>query len=154
MHMHKAEPFYTLAAIDPVWIEVHNPDTGRRRNIWVSRSAAIAPGNTIQLKYEKFLVIKSYDEADDKYVAIERATYGGGGLHGIISWMNELGTRAVFMWPAGGDRPKEVSGYVAEKMPLVVGNIYNMYGFGYFIHTGVRDGREPIFVARKSVADE
>ena len=153
MHMHKAEPFYTLAAIDPVWIEVHNPDTGRRRNVWVSRSPAIAPDSTVQLKYEKFLTIKEYDAADDKYVAIERATYGGGRIHGIVSWMNELGSRAVFMWPASGCVPKELPGYVAEKMPLVAGNIYNMYGFGDFVHTGLR-GSEPIFVARKPVATE
>ncbi len=155
MHMHKAEPFYTLAAIDPVWVEVSEQDTGRRRNVWVSRTAAIAPGNIVQLKYEKFLHIKDYDAADDKYVAVEKVSYGGGGLHGIVSWVNELGCRAVFMWPAcDGSRPREVSGYVAEKMPLMVGSVYNMFGFGDFVHTGLRDGREPIFVARKTVGIE
>lgn len=153
MHMHKAEPFYTLAAIDPVWVEVHDPDYGQRRNIWVSRSAAIAPGNTVQLKYNKFLTIVSYDATEDKYIATERATYGGGRLSGIISWMNELGSRAIFMWPVAGGIPSELPGYVAEKMPLTVGRIYNMCGFGDFVHTGLRD-LVPIFVARKTVDSE
>jgi hypothetical protein len=149
MHMHKAEPFYTIAAINPVWVEVHDTDYGRRRNVWVSRSAAVAPGNTIQLKYGKFLTIVSYDATDEKYIATERATYGGGRLHGIVSWMNELGTRAIFMWPvAAGGPPEEKPGYVAEKMPLTIGKIYNMYGFGDFVHTGLRS-LVPIFVARK-----
>ena len=148
MHMHKSEPIYTLAAIDPLWVEVRDPDFDyRRRNVWVSRSPAVAPGNTIHLKYDKFLTIKSYDEVEDKYVATERVSYGGGGLHGIISWMNELGRPAVFLWPAAGGVPRELPGYVAEKMTLTVGNIYNMYGFGDFVHTGLRAGGVPVFVA-------
>ncbi len=150
--MHKSEPIYTLAAIDPLWVEVRDPDFDyRRRNVWVSRSPAVAPGNLVQLKYDKYLTIQRYDEKEDKYVATERSTYGGGGrLHGPLSWMNELGRPAVFLWPAGDGMVRELPGYIAEKMTLTVGAVYNIYGHGDFVHTGLRNGRDPIFVARKN----
>ncbi len=145
MHMHKAEPFYTFAAIDPVALAVYDdPSCDRpREHFWVSRkdirADCVWPGNTVQLKYHMFVTVGRYNEERDQYEGVGRKTGGiGGGYKGAVGWMNVMGRSAVFRMLDAA----ELNGLIAEKMPLAAGEIYNIYGWGAFTYAGIgADGR-------------
>jgi hypothetical protein len=149
MHMHREEPLQTIGVVDPVSVEVLAYEGGERvRHIWISRRDFHAdkawPGNTVRLKYDKFLTFQSYSEERDELVAIERALGYPVGVKGVIPWTCATARDAKFLWPRSGGVVETVMGYIAPRMECVTGRMYDFVGLGQFVCTG-----DAIFVAQK-----
>lgn len=147
MHIHKEEPFYTFAAIDPVALAFFDDETSDRPRdiVWISRRDVCEPGYTVQLKYHMFVTMMRYNEERCQYEGVGRKTGGLGGYRGAISWMSVTGRAAYFQLLDGDEK----EGYVGSKLELTTDVPYHIYGWGPFAFTGLR-GSLPVFVQQKT----